>query len=900
MKCLLLILSLLAALPVRAAYSPTPADQTRGYWLSGSSDSQQQPDLLSGTLRADLGLNDERSFYIGVLPTRTLSGGNITVQVSGSIASFVTVAREIRTIDRLAPSEQWSRYTLPGNPRPTGAPRDANDSIVFVPLTSALTQTLDATAYPLHAWTTQTRPAEYRLWLRFASNAAAGTYSGTLTLQVHGQSIAVPLELQIWPVNLSTAARPFDMQGYTELATYAGVVVNPATTAELAKRLDAHAAVGGNVMTWVNSYLGNYSPNIKYGPSGASLPVPGTVPLNSLPNLDFSHYDPWIDLLRQKLKRVETYVEFIGHTKAGIGSFLVDRPNMTLEEEKQILQWWLVQLKSYLMSRGFTEADGFFCKISDEIGPESVDGYIATAEIVRAAGWRPYTTIMGPLTRSSEYLNRLQPYCDEWKVSYGGRTSFDYLTSEKQRLEWKESVQPSTGWLQYGNGGALDTWQHSAIFGVNANGQPLRPWVDRAYVLQSTEAGVPLQLRANQSPWGNQSLGATYALGSTLYASRTDGGSPAGTIMNVRYSTSTSGSSRVWNDAAMTYDGQYTNGGARDTGQWNMGTFHYQNMESSLQQFLVLQKLGNAGAPLQYQSPYPWGNQKRGVFYRSGNHLYVSLHDGRPPANLLTLRYRKVDGNGVATWHDAPLSTYGMYTNGGATHTWLCPMPADATTANVDTVLVLQDVSAGGLPLNLFGSSPWGNSRLGAAFVQADILYVTTRDGRPPMDTILTVRYSERTLDPVNGSILAPLKNGDQKWMYSGYESTFAMPYDSMIANPLLAAIEEHHGYAVFGFAWFNDNRVVWSDGDPSVISTGPAYAALKDGYRDAVLIRHAVQTAGVITMNEVSSTSPGSLLPLTTRTAFDDPAEPLLDFTLITQQSLNAARRELLRRLSP
>jgi hypothetical protein len=121
-----------------------------------------------------------------------------------------------------------------------------------------------------------------------------------------------------------------------------------------------------------------------------------------------------------------------------------------------------------------------------------------------------------------------------------------------------------------------------------------------------------------------------------------------------------------------------------------------------------------------------------------------------------------------------------------------------------------------------------------------------------------------------------------------------------MIFNPLIATIDRSDGYAVFGFVWFNDNRVLWADGDPAVVSFGPAYTALKDGWRDALLIDYAVRTRGVITMNEVASTSGNSLLPLSVRPAYGDASETQLEFTHLTQQSLNSARRELLQRLTP
>ena len=152
---LFLFFFLLAAWPLLAEYVPTPAETARGFWFTASADRHQQPLPLSGTLAVDLPLEEQRSLYVGIVPLRPLSA--IQVQVSGSVAGMVEVAREART-----------------------------------------------------------RPAEHRLWLRFASTTQAGTYTGALTINVRGATASVPLALTVWPVRLPES-RPFDARGYGDL-----------------------------------------------------------------------------------------------------------------------------------------------------------------------------------------------------------------------------------------------------------------------------------------------------------------------------------------------------------------------------------------------------------------------------------------------------------------------------------------------------------------------------------------------------------------------------------------------------------------------------------------------------------------------------------------------------------
>lgn len=876
---------------------------TNGYWLSVHSDHDDQPVRLQSSVQVDLPLDEQRSVYVGVVVPPSdvvLCHQTIQAQVSGTIAPLVSVAREVRTTQRLSPGGTWSRYSIPT--LPAGVPIDNEDSIILVPLAAPIDQCLSSTPIALDAEGTRSRPAEYRLWLRFGATATAGTYTGTLSLDIHGKITTVPLEMTVWPVRLPNA-RPFDVYGYGDLLTFAGInnaaEVNAQTTATLTAKVDAYAAAGGNVLSFAggNTIRGF----ITYGPNRQPMPVPSSYSLDNLPALDFTHYDPWFDYLRSKVKRVETYVDLLP-VALGQQNFpltLLETPvALGSPEHKKVLRWWLEQLKAYLVRRGFTEGDGFYCKIADEIGPEHIAAYNETADVVRQAGWHPYTSFIPPLSRSSDFLTAMVRNTDLWRMGFGTRDTFRKLNTEKYRLEWKEVIHTGA-WAQYTNGGALDTWQLGAIYGTDASGLPRMPDVDRTLLLQSTAGGVPLHVREGESPWGNRRLDAAFPLNTTLYAARVDGLRPLGSELRVRYNQTTqvSGHRRVWSEASLGFIGHYTNGGAVDTGAWSMGTFDYAAFKPNKDQFLALQTLSPAGAPLLYAGQYPWGNRRWGVHYRSGSTLYAALHDGRAPGNLLTLRYSRIAADGSRVWTDAPLTTIGQYTNGGAVGTWGFTLPAAATGSDVEHLLVLQNVSAAGLPLEQYGVSAWGNRKLGVSFIVGQTAWVAPRDGSAP--GTITVRYHERTPDPVNGAILMTRKPGDETWFYAGMSHTSALAYETVLAFPLLAAVEKPHGYALWAFQWWDTNRLVWTDGPNATLSSGPAYAGMRDGWRDAILVDHAVRTRGVITLGEVASTSYTSLLPLTMRATAEDATETYPQFTDVTHPRVNDARRELLRRLS-
>ena len=160
---LMMLFSFMATAPEAAA---------AGYWLTAASDANDQPVPFSGTLQVDLPLQEQRSFYLGVVPSVPLCGSTVSAQVSGSIATLVSLSREVRTeTQRQTPGDAWSRYTPSAYAQTTGP----QDSIILVPIDGPLNRCLDPTPIPLNSTGTKTRPAEYRLWLQFASNGTAGT-----------------------------------------------------------------------------------------------------------------------------------------------------------------------------------------------------------------------------------------------------------------------------------------------------------------------------------------------------------------------------------------------------------------------------------------------------------------------------------------------------------------------------------------------------------------------------------------------------------------------------------------------------------------------------------------------------------------------------------------------------
>lgn len=469
-------------------FAVTPAERERGFWLSiGRPPGKQRLPL---PLELDLPREEERAIYLGINTLREWSEVSVEASVNGALAGQVEPRWEVSgdTFAALEPLTADRRYTL-------------------------------------------TAGAEYHLWLLVRSSGLPpGRHEGRLRLRLGGAQGEVPLRVTVWDVRLPSPVagarlRPFHVRGYGTIGTFAGgYEATPESVRQLDALYAAYAAIGGDVLDWTVHWAA-VLPQVKIADRGEVLTQvartsPERLPLNDLPPLDFRHFDPWLEVAKNYgVTRVETHLPFMGASATSWR--LLDpavgkgRAQPGSPEEEVVWEWMLRELRRYFAKHGFA---GFFCKISDEISPEHIPAYIRSARVAQRAGWRPFTTITGLIPRTAEYINRMNPYCDEWQLSLGLKEDFWRLLRTRYRREQRR-VELKGRWGAYRNGGARDTWAQP-LFGVAI--PEAREEVERLQVL---EDGKPLRERGG-SPWGNRERGVYFPLSQTLYLAASDGSNP--------------------------------------------------------------------------------------------------------------------------------------------------------------------------------------------------------------------------------------------------------------------------------------------------------------------------------------------------------------------------------------
>lgn len=380
-----------------------------------------------------------------------------------------------------------------------------------------------------------------RLWLRIHSgDKAPGQYAIPLNVRISDAPLPLTVNLHIWPISLANAPRPFHVRGYWSLPSITGgYEVNEQSLRRLEVLLRAYAELGGDVFDWSVNWP-QVLPHVKLAGSGQNLAqlaktAPQQIDLDHLPDLDFSYYDPWFEVARRHgLTRLEAHMP--GPDSEGIDWRLLDpavgkgRVKAGTPQARNVIAWLYRQFKRHLETRGFS---GFFCKIDDEIPPEQIPSYLMAAAVGREAGWRPFTTITGMISRTAEHLNAMNPLCEQWqvgfwcdhkKIDFASIDQFFALSRQRYKLE-DQQLPLNVKWYEYTNGGAERTWV-AKVFGPDSATTLAAAEIDTVAVLQD---GQPL-FASGDSPWGNKKTGIAFTAGrlnTHLYVSPTDGASPA-------------------------------------------------------------------------------------------------------------------------------------------------------------------------------------------------------------------------------------------------------------------------------------------------------------------------------------------------------------------------------------
>ncbi|NOY79941.1 MAG: hypothetical protein GXP31_02935 [Kiritimatiellaeota bacterium] len=460
----------------------TEEERARGFWLSiGVGDRKRR---LPQTVPVDLPLDDSR--WIGI------------------------------TVNVLADQRGPLRLTLPQQNIAAFLEVPGEDRIELLPVPAG----------PL-TWQAGERRT---VWLRVSSHGnKPGTVALPLGLGIGKSACEVRIRLKVWKVRIpQDAPRPFHVRGYCGgfPVWTGGYEVTDKGLKQLEAILAVFAEMGGDVLDW-NGVWARFCGHVRIAGTNDMLAEtakthPERIRLDALPRLDFSYYDPWFDIAkRYGVTRVEAYMADPRSPQwtwrlfdATVGR---DRVKPDTPEARRVIAWFYREMKRCFEERGF---QGFFCKISDEISPEIIPTYIATARTVRGSGWRPFTTITGMIARTARHIRAMNPYCDQWQLSWGLKDDFLALTHRKYVLSEQTHPLPPD-WRPYTNGGARNTWGLRVLGPDGA----VKISPDQVENFELLEDGVPLRKKGG-SPWGNTDRGAVITGGrlhAWLYLSPTAG-----------------------------------------------------------------------------------------------------------------------------------------------------------------------------------------------------------------------------------------------------------------------------------------------------------------------------------------------------------------------------------------
>ena len=158
----------------------------------------------------------------------------------------------------------------------------------------------------------------------------------------------------------------------------------------------------------------------------------GVIDINTLPDLDFSFFDPWIagaarrDMIHLEISgRLRLSEHERAFAKAVLGNDMVGSDEVTWKT----LMWLHSQFRDYAVSRGMTET---WAKIDTQLTPETIPDYVQTARRYQTIGYRTYTGTTGSFTREATWLNQLNAQNDAWHMGYGHTPHFFELTRPAQ------------------------------------------------------------------------------------------------------------------------------------------------------------------------------------------------------------------------------------------------------------------------------------------------------------------------------------------------------------------------------------------------------------------------------------------------------------------------------------
>jgi hypothetical protein len=268
----------------------------------------------------------------------------------------------------------------------------------------------------------------YWILLQSGESTSPGDYTGELRLRAGGTVLhSIPLHVKVWPLHQPGGeVMHFEME-HVWYSMPGGYWPDPKeyNPILLKKYIDHLGELRVDVgETWGDIDKGYYNKFITRRADGRPLDEalsqsPESFLKDPMPSLSFAggpwdqawtdaiqagmnsfsqswaiEYDPSLDFARRAMK----------NDKLAVGS----------PEHLRFLRWYRGEHNKYLRERGLLDT---YVKIGDESGPEGIPNYIRSAEPIRAAGFKAYTTTYN-LIQDKGDVERMDPYTDMWQIAW--------------------------------------------------------------------------------------------------------------------------------------------------------------------------------------------------------------------------------------------------------------------------------------------------------------------------------------------------------------------------------------------------------------------------------------------------------------------------------------------------
>ncbi len=172
----------------------------------------------------------------------------------------------------------------------------------------------------------------------------------------------------------------------------------------------------------------------------------------ALPALDFSEgYDQlWNTAIPAGMRYLAMNYQLAGDGSLGLARRIAKDDKLAGDSDlaRRVRKWYWSEYVKYLRERG---VQGVYTKIHDEFGPAGVADFIKSAEAIRPAGIKTYTTTYN-FDRDKKSVLAIDPFLDKWQMAWPRQSPFELYKEKGIPFKADNEVWGTTASSFWGNG----------------------------------------------------------------------------------------------------------------------------------------------------------------------------------------------------------------------------------------------------------------------------------------------------------------------------------------------------------------------------------------------------------------------------------------------------------------